>query len=232
MHRKSSQFVVMLVGCLLLTYQSVARDATNLDAGADAGMDSVRQQRASVRTRKVHGLIDVAPLSFLFSPDIEGFRVSRSDRNWHITEEIEGFASVTPMIRLGLQLSPHNRSMLGFTVGGGALVNDAFTAPIGMLDARWQFKIGRHAAIGPRLGLMYIGEMEWEGIADVSFDSTAGALLGLEFTVGGRIVEFAAAVGYCVLDDSDVETGGGWRPSSGSVDLSGVMVNLGARFRL
>ena len=202
--------------------------AVPLDRAEDAGTDGRAPSR---RSRRVFGAIEIKPLSLLVSPDMDGFRVTSEGRGWRRTEEIEGVGSLVPTLRLGLRVDVGAVASF-LTVGGGALANAAYVAPLGMLEASVRVKLGRHVLVGPRLGAVFVGDAEWLGDADVSLSSTRGGFLGVGVSVGSPAVAFSIALNYVHMRPVDVTTGGGWRPSADRVDYSGPMVSMGVLFRL
>lgn len=189
--------------------------------------------------RSVYGTIAFEPLGVLFSPDIDGFTVSQTTRTRTGTrtttrteiEEIEGIGSWAPMLKAGLRFDA-NILYVDVAAGGGGLINGAFVAPLGTLEAAARFKLGRAVTLGPYVAYVGVGEPEWVEDADVTFSSTDGVEFGLGFTAGGRRAAFSASLGYLALSAVDVETGGEWTASDDELDLSGVFVKLGVRFFL
>ena len=189
----------------------------------------------AVHARSVYGMIDLTPASILISPDIEGFRVSRTSSSRYLTttytEEIEGFASLVPMARAGIRFD-FKTGAADILAGGGFLWNEAFYAPLVTVESRLRFRVGRVVTLGPHLSYYMISEPTWDGIADVSFSDTSGMDIGVGLYVGRGRVAFNGALSYLFLSPLDVTTGGGWVPSDHEVDLSGVLLRLGVTFAL
>ncbi len=183
------------------------------------------------QARSVYGIIGVEPLSLLISPDIDGFSVTSRTRWRTATERIEGEGSFTPMLKGGVRFQ--SRPVIqDIVVGGGILVNDVFNAPIGTLESRTHFRLGRVFSMGPKLGVIMIGEPSWDGVSDVSLSSTAGIDIGLALSIDTRRVAFGVSLSYMALAPLDVETGGGWEASDNELDMSGAAIQLGVRFLL
>jgi hypothetical protein len=184
-------------------------------------------------SRSIYGILEADPASVLLSPDVDGFSLTRSysSRYYSYTmrESCSGIGSWAPMLRGGAGFVS-NKLTTDVTIGGGALVNGCFVAPMGALSVDIRLRPNRLVTIGPHLALVTIGEPEWQGIADVSFSSTSGFEAGLDFTVGKRRVAFGASLSYISLSPLDVTTEGGWVASSDQLDLSGAILKLGAVF--
>jgi hypothetical protein len=199
-----------------------------------AMMVALSVQAASPETRSVYGILRVEPMSILVSPDAEGFSVSRKYRtsyySYRASERVDGVGSWAPMVKGGLRFdSPKLATDL--TVGVGALISPAFTAPMAELALDFRFNLGSIVTLGPHLALVTMGEPSWGGNADVSFSSASGAAGGVEVTVGKKRVFFNASLSYLALSPCDVETGSGWTASSDELDFSGVLGRLGVLLR-
>ena len=183
------------------------------------------------QARSVYGIIGVEPLSLLISPDVDGFTVTRQSPRYTATESIEGGVSFIPMLKGGVRF--RSRPVIqDIAVGGGVLVNDVFYAPVGVLESRTHFRIGRVFSMGPKLGLIMIDNPSWDGVSDVSLSGTSGIDVGLVVSIDTRRVAFGVSLSYMALAPLDVETGSGWVPSDNELDLSGAAFQLGVRFLL
>jgi hypothetical protein len=188
-------------------------------------------QGASAQTRSVYGIIGVDPASFLASPDVDGFSVSRSYGRYRSSQTVQGVGSWAPMLKGGLQFGSESTE-LTVTIGGGGLVNGVFTAGMAELALDLRFRLGRRVTLAPHLAAISISEPSWSGSADVSFSGTSGGAIGFDFTVGGRRVAFDGCLSYVALSPIDVETGSGWTANSDELDLSGVLLRCGVLVRL
>lgn len=171
------------------------------------------------------------PVSFMISPDIDGFYFQNSG----IREENDGYTAWTPSINGGIGFNAGNSVLLDATLGAGwyyggqTLESNFFTQK---LSAR--FKLNKVITLGAQLGLIQFDELEWEGSyakSNVKFSDSDGYLAGLSFTAGSERVLFSLSVDYVFLDDFDITTTAGWTPSSNSLDLSGTMINMGVLLR-
>ena len=171
------------------------------------------------------------PVSFMISPDIDGFYVQSSG----IREEIDGSTAWTPSINAGIGFNAGDSVLLDATLGvgwyyGGEALESSFVTQ--RLSVR--FKLGKVVTLGAQLGLIQFDDLEWNGDyaqSNVNFSDSDGYLAGLSFTAGSERVSFSLSVEYVSLDDFDVTTTGGWTPSSNSLDLSGALVNMGVLLR-
>jgi hypothetical protein len=181
-------------------------------------------------------LIDILPASYLSSPDIDGFEVTRTSGGFTDTEKIDGTGSWIPNLRGGLSFDT-GPAYIEPTVGGGYLVNGAFTTPMLMGDLACRFKLGDAVTLGPHIGLINFGDStwnrnntEWDEDVDVDIKGTTGYMGGLALTAGGETVAFSCSVDY-VSAKFDVKTGSGWTANKDELDMSGWAVNLGVAFR-
>jgi hypothetical protein len=171
------------------------------------------------------------PVSFMISPDIDGFYVQNSG----IREEIDGTTAWTPSIHAGIGFDAGDKVLLDATVGvglyyGGEVLESSFVTQ--RLSAR--FKLGKVVTLGAQFGLIQFDDLEWDGDdakSNVNFSDSDGYLAGLSFTAGSDRVSFSLSVEYVSLDDFDVTTTGGWTPSSNNLDLSGTLINMGVLLR-
>lgn len=171
------------------------------------------------------------PVSFMISPDVDGFYVQSSG----IRDEIDGRTAWTPSINAGLGFNAGDSVLLDATLGvgwyhGGEALESSFVTQ--RLSAR--FKLGKFITLGAQAGLIQFDNLDWKGdyaASNVQFSDSDGYLAGLSFTAGSERVSFSLSVEYVNLDDFDVTTTGGWTPSSNSLDLSGALVNMGVLLR-
>lgn len=196
-----------LVGCALL-----------LLAFAVNGQDRL--------TKVVNFEMQVNPLGLLFSPDVDDFEVT----NGSITEDINGFASFTPNVKLGLNFDtgPVDVDILG---GYGYLWNMVFDGDYYTAELAVKFKPGHdHFTIGPHVGWIEMDDADWQDDADINLKGNDGWYAGLALTVGGKTASFNCSVDY--VDVSyDVEASGSWIPNDTELDLSGYWINLGLVLR-
>ena len=171
-------------------------------------------------------VLEINPLSYVISPDVEDFKVS----NGILVEEITGFGSLYPTLKAGIGFE--SEKMIFDILGGvGYLWNDAFHATTFSGDLFLRFKIDRKGVftLGPHLGAIYFNP-DWDGTAQVTLDSDTGIVGGVAFTVGSPRVAFSAALDY-LSAKFDVSTSGGWTANQSQLDLSGFQVVLGVQFR-
>lgn len=180
----------------------------------------------SAAAADVDFVLEINPLSYLISPDVDDFKAS----NGIILEEIDGVGSLYPTLKAGVGFE--SETMILDILGGvGYLWNDAFTANTFSGDLFLRLKVDRRGifTVGPHLGLIYF-DPDYDGTARVSLDSDTGVVGGVAFTVGSPRVAFSAALDY-LSAKFDVSTSGGWTASESELDLSGFQVILGVQFR-
>jgi hypothetical protein len=171
-------------------------------------------------------IVEFLPASFLFSPDIEDFRVTSGG----MTEDIQGTGSWIPSIRGGVRFDL-GVTDLDITGGGGFLANNAMHAPFGIVDFALRFKPSKVFTIGPHFGLIGFSELEWDGNAAITFSGARGVIMGVVTTF-----EFSPAFLILTFDylgaKFDVErTGGSWSANDTELDISGSVVQFGVGFR-
>lgn len=176
-------------------------------------------------------LLRADPVSFMISPDVDGFYVRSSGTR----DEIDGYTAWTPNINVGIGYNAGDSLLLDATLGvgwykGGQALESNFVTQ--RFSAR--FKLSKVITLGAQVGLIQFDNLDWKGDfagSNVQFSDSDGYLAGLSFTAGSDRVSFSLSVEYVSLDDFDVTTTGGWTPSSTSLDLSGTLINMGVLLR-
>jgi len=171
-------------------------------------------------------VLEINPLAYLVSPDIEDFRAS----NGLFLEEISGFGSLLPSLKAGVGFES-GTVILDLLGGFGYLWNDAFSATCYSGDAFLRFKLGRqgNVTLGPHLGVVRF-EPDYDGIAQVDLGTETGWVAGLGFTAGSSRVAFAMTLDY-LSAAFDAAGSGGWTTNQNELDISGFQVVLGVQFR-
>jgi len=176
-------------------------------------------------------ILDLKPASILFSPDIDGFKVSRTSGWTYYSDTISGSGSWMPTLKAGMRI---DTSILNIDVTGGVgfLVNSAFYSSMYLADLALLFKISKHATIGPHVSIIKF-DPKWDGSlsdsSDVKLSDETAIMPGLCFTVGGKTASFSASIDY--IDASfDVTTYNGWVANDDSLDMSGFAIQLGVLF--
>lgn len=171
-------------------------------------------------------VLEINPLSYLLSPDVDNFQVT----DGILLEEVEGIGSLYPNLKAGIGFE--SETMIFDILGGvGYLWNDAFTASTFSGDLILRLKVDRQGifTVGPHVGFIYF-DPDYDGTAPVNLGSDTGLVGGVAFTVGSSRVAFSAALDY-LKAEFDVSTSGGWTASQSQLDLSGFLVLLGVQFR-
>jgi len=172
-------------------------------------------------------IFDLKPGSILFSPDIDGFRVSRTSGS----DTVSGSGSWMPTLKAGMRID--NPALnIDLTGGVGFLVNGAFHSYMYLADLALLFKISKHATIGPHVSVIKF-DPKWDGSlsdsSDVNLSEETAFMPGLCFTVGGKTASFSASIDY-INTSFDVTTYNGWVSNNDSIDLSGFAIQLGVLF--
>jgi len=182
-------------------------------------------------------VLNIQPISYLISPEINGFSVSRSGSGggWYYyseTDEITGFASVVPNALAGISINTPV-VFLDFTGGGGFLWSGAFNGPVYMGDFAARFRIASVFTLGFHGGVMawspkWTGEYSDDN--DVNLGNMTGFYAGPTLSVGKK-ASFVFSIDY-FSGKSDVYTYNNWHASSSELNLSGVMFNFGLLIRV
>jgi hypothetical protein len=174
---------------------------------------------------------DFRPGSFLFSPDLDGFKVS----NGAVTEKVDGTASYAPSINAGVGFKLDSVD-LDITGGLGGFINSAFTGGFGQLDvaALFEFADGK-LRLGPHVGYIHLTDADWKDNASIDLEGNAGFKGGLTLRAGSKRVAFLANLDYVDVA-YDIKTYG-WTATdkNGTVqtklDMSGLLLDLGLILR-
>jgi hypothetical protein len=185
---------------------------------------------------EVNFILDLQPLSFLLSSDVDGFEVTRSSGSITYIEKIEGYGSFMPNLKAGISIGAGKVMHLDITGGLGYLWNSAFSVPVFSVDVAPRFKLGTIVTLAPHIGYIKFGDLEWIGenfsdSNDVKFsDGGAGLIYGVSITVGKK-VSFVGSIDGISVEEYNVKTYNGWAANQKTLDISGVAVQLGVKFR-
>jgi len=172
-------------------------------------------------------IFDLKPGSILFSPDIDGFRVSGTSGS----DTVSGSGSWMPTLKAGMRID--NPALnIDLTGGFGFLVNGAFHSYMYLADLALRFKISKHATVGPHVSVIKF-DPKWDGSLsdsnDVNLSEETAFMPGLCFTVGGKTASFSASIDY-INTSFDVTTYNGWVSNYDSLDIAGFAIQLGVLF--
>jgi len=174
-------------------------------------------------------LLEIVPLWYLFSPDIDGFKVTSTGGWITSSEEIAGWGSLLPNLRAGIRINTPD-AFIDITGGGGYLWNQVVSAPFYLGDLAINFQVSKDLTLGPHIGVLSIDELEWGENADVKFSDSTGFMAGIVFSSGNEKSNSYLAIDY-IKADFDVQTGPGWTANRNNLDLSGVAFRLGLVIR-
>jgi hypothetical protein len=170
--------------------------------------------------------VQVNPLGFLISPDVDDFEVT----NGMISEDVEGFGSYTPNLKLGMSLDA-GEADIDILGGVGWLGNLIFDGTYYTGEVAFRVKPGDGKfTIGPRVGWIGLDDADWSDDADIDFEGNDGWFAGVALTLGGETASFSASIDYVDVV-YDVEASGGWVPNDTEIDMSGYWINLGLMLR-
>jgi hypothetical protein len=171
-------------------------------------------------------VLEINPLSYLISPDVDDFTTS----NGVIFEEISGVGSLYPTFKAGIGLESRT-TIIDILAGVGYLWNDAFNATTISGDLFVRFKIGQRGifTLGPHVGIISFNP-DWDGTSEIVLQNETGWAGGLALTVGSSRVAFSAVFDY-LSADIGVEPSSGWTANKSTLDISGLLIQLGVQFR-
>lgn len=181
-------------------------------------------------------ILDFVPGGFLYSPDMDGFSVSKSGGGYYETQIIDGYESWMPSLRAGLRINSPVASF-DFTGGGGYLLNSAISGPFTLGDFAVNFNVGKNFSIGPHIGIISFGDLDWFDFdsdyfnePDIEFSGSSGLMGGLAMTMGGSKSRFYLSFDY-IEAELDVKTDSGWVANRQMLDLTGFGLQLGLFLR-
>lgn len=177
------------------------------------------------RDTGVNFILELVPLGYLFSPDADGFELRKTSGYYTRTEEMVGYGSWLPSARAGIRF---NTPAVGIdlTGGGGYLWNGAVNGPFTMVDCAAHFRVGKKTTVGPHVGLVSFGDLDWFDEADVDLEGSSGLMAGFVMTTGGKTARLYLSVDY-IEAEFDVETESGWTANEKTLDMSGFGVQAG-----
>lgn len=116
---------------------------------------------------------------------------------------------------------------LDLTGGAGVLVNDTFRSFMLQAQLAGTFEVSPSFRLGPRVGLILFFDGEWIDDGDVDFDESLGYLVGIEASLGDKVMYFFSIDVMSV--DLDGEASAGTTPSSDEYELTALAVQFGVR---
>lgn len=119
--------------------------------------------------------------------------------------------------------------LIDLSGGAGIVVNDSFQSFMLQATVGAYYAATDSLDFGPRLGLIYFTDPDWEGDGDVELDSDLGFLAGLQVSMGDRILYvFSVDV---IAASFDAEAGAGWSVAEDELEFVGMAVQFGVRGR-
>lgn len=184
---------------------------------------------------EVNFTMDISPVSFLISTDVDGFQVE----NGYMSETIEGTTSFMPNIKAGIGIDTGKLMHLDITGGVGYVFNGAFSTTMVCLDVAPRFKLGNIVTLAPHIGLIKFGDLSWGDGMDATYadsddvkitDGGSGLIYGVALTVGKKVA-FIASIDGINVEEYKVTTHNGYSANQETLDISGYAVQLGVKFR-
>ena len=175
-------------------------------------------------------IMDIMPGSAIMHSDIDGFSNNYGGSSYYASETIKGKASFSPNIALGYGLDLPYFS-LDTTVGGGAMINGAFTATYlqGEVTA-YVTSLKKGFMIGPFFRYVDISDPKWVTDNLKMVGTTANAY-GIAMMTGGKKVKFKMKVSQLTGANIAVTGRNGYIPSKNTLSLDGVSIELGLALR-
>ncbi len=117
------------------------------------------------------------------------------------------------------------------TVGGGVIVNEAFTGVVARADLAANFILGP-VTVGPHLGVLDYAELDPDDDLHAELDGDTGMLAGVKFTAGSDRVRFDLLVDYHREAEFRLQPDPGYTAGPGfqqtvDIDMSGIMIGMG-----
>ena len=224
--------------CLVVVSVFAVACAANAEVASQTpiGPKTVRMESAGDSGARF--ILELLPVSFLFSPDLEDFEAVGGGGEI-IT--IDGTGSWIPNARAGVSIGM-DTLILDITGGGGILWNNAFSGPFYVGDIAARCKIGDHWTLGPHAGILYFSNITWEGDTsdgdstgteeEFEFSDTTGWMAGVTTTFGGKKLFGFLSLDY-VSAEMDVEAADPtyWTLNDDTLDLSGFAIQAGIAWR-
>lgn len=167
--------------------------------------------------------------NWLYSPkgsDLEG--TQSNERSWQMLG-FEGASSWTPTINMGVGIDTKT-GYLDITGCAGYFWNNAFDTTMYGADVAYRFKVGDNMTIGPHVGVLFFNAPSVGIAKEVRFDSTTGYNPGIAFSIGQKLA-FDIHVDY-LYASFDIKDAGGWTFNNNSLDMSGMLIQLGFLYRM
>jgi len=175
-------------------------------------------------------VMDIMPGSFQSHPDIDGFVNSYADSSYGETETISGKGSFSPNISLGYGLDIPYASF-DITAGAGFLVNGAFSATYLQGEVTAYITTARKGfMIGPFYRYVNYSDPKWS-TDNLIMTGTAANAYGISMMTGGKKVKFKLNVVSLNGADIAVKGANGYVPSSNTISLDGIGIELGLALR-
>jgi len=224
-----SRLVVGTVLLLFCTNLSEAQVGAEMQLGPFLPVSSTvvtKENTAGLPETGANFLIELIPLWYLFSPDIDGFEASRTGGFLAVSEEIVGWGSLLPCARAGVRMNTPDVD-IDLTGGGGYLWNNAVSAPFLMGDVALHFELGKDTTLGPHIGVVSFDELDWSEDADIDFSDSTGFVAGILLTKGEEDTKFFVAIDYINAEFDVDRVGSEWTTNRNTLDISGVAVQVG-----
>ena len=175
-------------------------------------------------------IMDIMPGAYQSHSDVDGFVNSTSTSSSYGSETITGKGSISPSIALGYGLDVPYASF-DVTVGAGYLINGAFTAAYTQAEATAYVTTGKKGfMIGPFYRYVNYSNPTW-ATDNLTMEGTTASAYGISMMTGGKKVKFKLKVVSLNGADIAVEGANGYTPSSDTISLDGVGVELGLALR-
>ncbi len=222
---------ILVVVLTLLMFSGVGRAGMLMGGSSAISLAEVPVGEGdSSQDSGVKLIVELLPVSFLFSPDIDGFRATKTSGSTTWIEEIEGTGSWLPSVRGGLSFD-FNFMEVDLTGGGGVLANAAMYTSFVTGDIALRFKPSENFSIGPHFGIIRFSDLEWAKDADITFSDADGTIIGIMATFEFSPVFLILSVDYLSATFDVESTSNGWTTNDNELDMSGTLIQFGVGFR-
>jgi hypothetical protein len=179
-------------------------------------------------------IMDIMPGAYQGHSNADGFANSISTSSSYSysygSETISGQGSISPSIALGYGLDVPYASF-DVTVGAGYLINGAFTAAYTQGEVTAYVTTGKKGfMIGPFYRYVNYSNPTW-ATDNLTMEGTTASAYGISMMTGGKKVKFKLKVVSLNGADIAVKGANGYTPSSDTISLDGVGVELGLALR-
>jgi hypothetical protein len=166
-------------------------------------------------------VLNALPASILIDTSSDKFEVTGTGGSTKLST-----VYIMPNINAGIGMAA-KEFYFDLTAGAGLVINDTFRSYLFDVLASASYAPSESFKLGPHAGLIRFTDPTWLDEDGVSFGDTWGWLLGLQLSMGDRIL-YLVSVDY-IGASFDVNADHGITVNRGDLDWSGLAVQFGVR---